>query len=638
MSNISIGVTATELFAYNPFRILGIPVNASGEDIEHAYSKMQKLSESGSLSDYKTPYDFDSLPPFTRTAQSIKAAHTKLASTGYRCFAYADSEFSESLNIDDILLNLRDISCYDCFLRCYMWLVINDRELNERDLWILLAGYIDKMIDSSPDEWAKYFDDRFPSDMVNSDPAVLKSFHDTFSQIILLPLKEMVRGSMKCRTATEILIAASIDINEQFEYIDIPQANIPEAGQPQPKLKLALKYGDEYFDISTGTMKSYSTDTEAAESNSFAESANAPLDAGAIVDEPVEDEVQAEEELEEPTEQSVSEPTEQAQELEPQIEREAVEPQPQTTFKPAPFETPKPVEAPKPERKLKSRAELKAEREAAERAAAESQQEVQLQPAPAPVEQTPVQTAPAYTTPAPQATVPSQTAPQTAPVPQSAPTEAPKPRRSFRSQMAQQGEAVQTSPAKPAADFSTSNPFLSMNAPKPAENNVQKTHRSMEFTKVVEEAAKKEIITFDEETESAFTDAMIEMLKSNQTRTETMKSVDTRHRNDNLAGPSRTSAQMDDINMEKFDEKLLASSREGLVNRKLTREEKYRNVKIDDMLSTNTNGKNYGSSAIDEYKKRKEKEKANRRSLWITTGVLALCLIIFAVMWYFGIF
>lgn len=279
MSNISIGITAMELFAYNPFRILGVAVNTPMQEIERSYQKMLDMSENGEISNYKTDFDFDSLPPFSRSAQTLKTAYAKLSSNGYRCFAYSDPEFSVSLNIDDIALNLRDITCYDCFLRCYMWLIINDREMQERDLWIQLAKHIDSMILSSPDQWSKFFDSRFPQEMIDPGMAVYKSFYSTFCQIILLPIKEMVRGSMKCTTATEILECAKIDVNEEFEYIDIPQGNLPKDGEPAPKLKIALKDGEEYFDIKTGKMMHYSTDTEEAESNSFAEASNAPLDA-----------------------------------------------------------------------------------------------------------------------------------------------------------------------------------------------------------------------------------------------------------------------------------------------------------------------------------------------------------------------
>ena len=196
--------------------------------------------------------------------------------------------------------------------------------------------------------------------------AVYKSFYSTFCQIILLPIKEMVRGSMKCTTATEILECAKIDVNEEFEYIDIPQGNLPKDGEPAPKLKIALKDGEEYFDIKTGKMMHYSTDTEEAESNSFAEASNAPLDAEVLnAEEPAEE---APEEVCEEDQPAYEEPAPAPEPVyeEPAPQPAYEEPQPEPAYEepapaevqpekpaepepaPAPAEEPKPVQRPAP--------------------------------------------------------------------------------------------------------------------------------------------------------------------------------------------------------------------------------------------------------------------------------------------------
>ncbi len=632
MSNVSIGITAMELFAYNPFRILGIPVNATHAEIESTYQKLEQLASSNEIEGYKTPYDFESLPPFTRSAQTVKTARAKLASNGYRCFAYADSEFSISLNIDDIALNLRDITCYDCFLRCYMWLIINDREMMERDLWIQLAKYIDKLIMSSPDEWPKYFDNRFPDELIDPNMSMYKSFYGTFCEIILLPLKEMVRGSMKCRSASEILECAKIDINEEFEFIDIPQANPPEAGEPAPKLKLALKYGDEYFDIKTGTMKSYSTDTEAKESNSFAEAANAPLAADDLIDEPIEEEITEEESaIEQSAEVADAEYIEQTTDL-PSEEEPTNEP----VSEQAPIPAPAPAPTPAPAPKLKSRAERKAEREAAA-----TEKEAKTVPkATEPVAPKPEPLTVDTGTPAPAPTIPPQPAQSVQQA--KAPAKPAAPRRTFRDSLAQQENGTAAKSSATTVDFSTSNPFAAKTEKKSDDTEKPKSRRSMEFTKVVQEAAKKEAaepLSEEEEEALLYTNALIEMLKSNQTREETMRSVDTHHvaRDVDLTAPAPKSAQMDAINLDNYDENRLAAAKDPLVGRKLTREEKYRNVKIDDMLGTNNPGKSYGTSAVDEYKKKKAEEKARRKSFFTFIGIVVLCVIIILIMWLGGI-
>lgn len=637
MSNISIGITAMELFAYNPFRILGVAVNTPMQEIERSYQKMLDMSENGEISNYKTDFDFDSLPPFSRSAQTLKTAYAKLSSNGYRCFAYSDPEFSVSLNIDDIALNLRDITCYDCFLRCYMWLIINDRDMQERDLWIQLAKHIDSMILSSPDQWSKFFDSRFPQEMIDPGMAVYKSFYSTFCQIILLPIKEMVRGSMKCTTATEILECAKIDVNEEFEYIDIPQGNLPKDGEPAPKLKIALKDGEEYFDIKTGKMMHYSTDTEDAESNSFAEASNAPLDAEVLnAEEPAEEapeEVYEEEQTayEEPApapepayeEPVYEEPAPQPAYEEPQPEPVYEEPAPaevqpekpaEPEPAPAPAEEPKPVQRPAPRRRM-------------ERRAAEPAEEKKAPPKP---------TQPVAPKPEPLKLDNESTA---QPQPSA-------PRRSFRSMRSQAAaEEPQEQTAQTQSDFNSINPFAKNKSEAAAQKHERRSPNG--FTKLVKEAEKKEEERAaaimeeesEEEDENLYTNALIEMLRSNQSRGETMKSVDTRHaikNGDSLEAPAKNNVSMDAINMDKYNDKLLAAPYE-MTPRKLTREERYRNVKIDDMLNPGGAGKNYAFSAIEQFKKNKEKEKQNRKTIFALLGVLAVCLAVFALMFLYGL-
>lgn len=280
-----IGITAMELFACNPYRILGVAVNTKNSEVKKAYEKLLDMASKDNISAYNTPFDFPSLPPYPRTISSIETAYTKLTSNGYRCFAYADGQFTAALNIDDVALNLRDISCYDCFLRCYMWLVVNDRTMEETQLWIQLAEYIDMLISSTSDKWKNLFDNRYPKEMIDNNQNILKSFHTTFCEIILLPIKEMVRGSMKCVTATEILKMKGIDFDEVFPFIEIPQANIEKNGEPVSKLKLALKDGDEYFDIATGKMVYFASDNSAkVESHEF-EEASTPISADVLISE-----------------------------------------------------------------------------------------------------------------------------------------------------------------------------------------------------------------------------------------------------------------------------------------------------------------------------------------------------------------
>lgn len=632
MPGVSIGITAMELFAYNPFRILGVPVNASHSDIKDQYENLLSLAATGDVNTFSTVFDFDSLPPFSRSTQTLKTAHAKLASNGYRCFAYADGQFTVSLSIDDIMLNLRDISCYDCFLRCYMWLIVNDRDMQEHDLWIMLANYIDKLIMSEPEDWEKYFDNRFPQEMIDDNMLAYKSFYTTFCEIILLPLKEMVRGSMKCRSAKEILECAGIDVNEKFDYIDIPQSNVPKNDEPQPKLKLALKYGDEYFDISTGKMKSYNEVTSANESNSFTEEVNAPLAAEVFTEEPTE----------EPVEQPSSEQSEPAEEI------PAPAPAPaQTAQTPVPVkDESRPAEPIQPVIKPRTRAERRAEREAQsatnEKAAIKPTELVAPKVEPLKLDDV-EESSPTITLQRP-----SQAQAQTQPSQPAAKPAESTPRRQRRTLNIDSSAAGQ--PAARSAQSGTaqggfSNPFMKKSEPKAeAAQPAPAPARQSSFASVVQEAAEAEKEAMaddlgyeDDSDESMYTNALVEILKSSTTHGETMKSVDTSRvvSAKEMAGPSHTTASMDDIDLNKYDAKLLNSQQNA--ERKMTREERYRNIKIDDMLGTNTQGKNFGVSAIDEYKKAKEQQKKNMRSMFKLIGGIALIAAILLVLFLLGI-
>ena len=235
MANQKLGVTANELFACNPFRILGLPVTAEDEELTATYKKLLSM---GGAEGYTTDFDFqNALPPFKRDDLTLRTAYAKLASNGYRCFAFSDGVFSQSLNENDVLLNLQNVTCYDAFLRCYMWLITNDRSFEQPHLWVLLAKYIDKLIASQQSEWKRLFDNRFPASVMSaSGDQLLAELHTTFKDIILLPLKEMVRGSMRCTTATQILQAAKIDVNKVY-----PTPNIGQANGAGSKLRIASR-------------------------------------------------------------------------------------------------------------------------------------------------------------------------------------------------------------------------------------------------------------------------------------------------------------------------------------------------------------------------------------------------------------
>lgn len=243
MAVSNIGITALELFAYNPYRVLGIPVNITQRELDLHYTALMDMCESGTIKEYVSPFDYDDLPAMQRNEESLAAAYEKLQSNGYRCFAYAEKTFAAPLSQADVKINLEHITSYDCFLSCYMWLVINDRRMTMKNFWLKLAKYIDYLICSSPDEWDKLFDSRFPDDVYENDFESIKSFYTTFCDIILLPLKELVKGSMHCYSALEILSYGILDENEiAYDKLVNDLSHQAETAQGKmPKRKMRIK-------------------------------------------------------------------------------------------------------------------------------------------------------------------------------------------------------------------------------------------------------------------------------------------------------------------------------------------------------------------------------------------------------------
>jgi len=137
------------------------------------------------------------------------------------------------------------------------------------------------------------------------------------------------------------------------------------------------------------------------------------------------------------------------------------------------------------------------------------------------------------------------------------------------------------------------------------------------------------------------------MLRANRSNNQLMKSVDTKHIYDNgdsLGRPEEAELSMDAINMKKMDKSLLNSSYDNISTKetdpKKLREEKYRNININDMLNPTVGSqmhKEYTPDAIEEFVKAKKQEKSAIKGVWKLLGVLSLLLIIYLILLYTGL-
>lgn len=249
-----LGVTASELFANNPYRILGLPVNATPGEIEDRYEMLCSMCEDGTIGEFSSPFDSPFLPPMNRTIGEITTAKDKVMSNGYRAFAFADSVYAYDPSQTDVTIHIENIDCYDCFLSCYMWLIIHDKNIMFKSLWFKLAKYIDMLICSDPTEWMTLFDNRYPIDVYYNDIDTIKAFYSTFCEIILLPLKELVKGSMECQSAVEVLSVRMFenlgteddDIQTLTEKAEEASKNQKKTGSRNPAMK-GISLTEEYL-------------------------------------------------------------------------------------------------------------------------------------------------------------------------------------------------------------------------------------------------------------------------------------------------------------------------------------------------------------------------------------------------------
>lgn len=231
-----LGVTATELFSNNPYRVLGIPVNATIEEIEERYELLCEMCEDGTIDEFSSEYDATYLPPIRRDIENITASRDKVLSNGYRAFAYADSVYAYDPSQTDVNIHVDNIDCYDCFLNCYIWLVLHDQNIMYKSMWFKLAKYIDDLICSDPTDWGKLFDNRYPTDVYQNDFDTIYAFHSTFCEIILLPLKELVKGSMECQSAVEVLSVRMFeDFGEEGDDLQALSEKAEEAAKHSKK-------------------------------------------------------------------------------------------------------------------------------------------------------------------------------------------------------------------------------------------------------------------------------------------------------------------------------------------------------------------------------------------------------------------
>lgn len=196
------------LFSQNPYRILGISCSASKSEITAAYEEIYKLVNLDTLDTLKNDFELVQLEKPDYSAGMLNIAYADISEIKHKVFAFNDKLYTMVFSINEITDMLEKINCYDEFLSCYLWLLLNDSDFKYKDLWSKLCNYIDMLIELPAMKWQEYFDNRFSIDDINENYECYKEFYEEFRGSILTPIKEIVKGSNNCDSAREVLFTA----------------------------------------------------------------------------------------------------------------------------------------------------------------------------------------------------------------------------------------------------------------------------------------------------------------------------------------------------------------------------------------------------------------------------------------------
>jgi hypothetical protein len=135
----------------------------------------------------------------------LNKAFSEIEEIKNKVFSFSDECFAYKISKEECLKRLDNISCYDEFLSCYLWLISNDTDFVQRDMWARLCTHIDIMLNAPRLRWDEFFNDRFSIDELNESYNILEVFFRAFKEKILLPLQSFEEAQEKSLSAKECL-------------------------------------------------------------------------------------------------------------------------------------------------------------------------------------------------------------------------------------------------------------------------------------------------------------------------------------------------------------------------------------------------------------------------------------------------
>lgn len=192
-------------FIYNPYCIMGISCTATRAEIQKAYDKLCGFLKINESDGFSSPFSLSYLEKKPLDEGMLNKAFSDAEDIKSKVFSFSDECFAYRISKEECLKRLDNISSYDEFLSCYLWLITNDTEFVFKDMWASLCSHIEKMMSAQRIHWSELFDSRFSIDELNESYNLLDEFHKAFKMKILSPLHSFENSSEKSSTAKECL-------------------------------------------------------------------------------------------------------------------------------------------------------------------------------------------------------------------------------------------------------------------------------------------------------------------------------------------------------------------------------------------------------------------------------------------------
>lgn len=181
----------------NPYRILGIPCNASSIKVANAQDKIIRFNKLGVL--YSSDFDFLEIGEVLRETSDINNAVANTSNPINKLFWFCDKRYIKDFGSPEVFdeyfnsqNRVTEIE-YDCFLSNYVHIVLADPEFTISEHWEFLLKYVSEIMGLVEDVeyWDRLSQNRFSEDEKIAPLLLAQLFADN----ILLPVFKLSKVS-----------------------------------------------------------------------------------------------------------------------------------------------------------------------------------------------------------------------------------------------------------------------------------------------------------------------------------------------------------------------------------------------------------------------------------------------------------